>query len=155
MALLIIPVLKRWSRARGPTANFGPEIDQSQHAKSVSHIITWNIPRVTYIFHTLTRALKASVYAKKIQIHVNWHFPRLFHGKATYPMPKSAENFEARKSLGMSQNFGIEKLQNRFDVYMIFVNFRKTFSMFRKSSEFFEKLRKQFKMVLKFSENLR
>ena len=36
--LFIIPVLKRCSRARGPYGYLRPGIDQSQHAKLVSHI---------------------------------------------------------------------------------------------------------------------
>ena len=30
-------------------ATYGPGIDRSQHAKSVSHIITWNMPPITCI----------------------------------------------------------------------------------------------------------
>ena len=39
MALLIIPVLKGDGELEVRTATYGPGIDQSQHAKSVSHII--------------------------------------------------------------------------------------------------------------------
>ena len=44
MALLIIPVLKRYNRElEVRTATYGPGIDQSQHAKSDSHIRNVNI----------------------------------------------------------------------------------------------------------------
>ena len=43
MALLIIPVLKGGRELEVRMATFGPGIDQSQHAKSVSHITITNI----------------------------------------------------------------------------------------------------------------
>ena len=42
MALLIIPVLKGDRELEVRTAAYGPGIDQSQHAKSVSHIVIFN-----------------------------------------------------------------------------------------------------------------
>ena len=44
MALLIIPSLKGDPELEVRTATYGPGIDQSQHAKSVSHIIIIIIP---------------------------------------------------------------------------------------------------------------
>ena len=43
MASLIIPVLKRDRELEVRTATYGAGIDQSQHAKSVSHIIKIDI----------------------------------------------------------------------------------------------------------------
>ena len=43
MALLIIRILKGDPELEVRTATYGPGIDQSQHAKSVSHIITFII----------------------------------------------------------------------------------------------------------------
>ena len=43
MALLIIPVLKSDRELEVRTATYGSGTDQSQHAKSVSHIIKYNI----------------------------------------------------------------------------------------------------------------
>ena len=43
MALLIIRILKGDPELEVRTATYGPGIDQSQHGKSVSHIITFII----------------------------------------------------------------------------------------------------------------
>ena len=45
MALLIIPVLKGDGELEVRTATYGPGIDQSQYAKSVSHIIKYGTGR--------------------------------------------------------------------------------------------------------------
>ena len=49
MALLIIPVLKGDRELEVRTATYGPGIDQSQHANSVSHIIIGLIVKVSRI----------------------------------------------------------------------------------------------------------
>ena len=54
MALLIIPVFYRELEVR--TATYGPGIDQSQHAKSVSHII--NIYILRYIIIIIITVVK-------------------------------------------------------------------------------------------------
>ena len=58
MALLIIPVLNGDRELEVHTATYGPGIDQSQHAKSVSHIIMYfTLPSTLLycfvLYHTL------------------------------------------------------------------------------------------------------
>ena len=62
MALLIIPDRELEVR----TATYGPEIDQSQHAKSVSHII------ITVMFENILRTFEVEI----LKIFKNIQFKR-------------------------------------------------------------------------------
>ena len=62
MALLIIPDREQEVR----TATYGPEIDQSQHAKSVSHII------ITVMFENILRTFVVEI----LKIFKNVQFKR-------------------------------------------------------------------------------
>ena len=67
MALVIIPVLKR-RELEVRTATYGSGIDQSQHAKSVSHIITLDTYCLVGCIACSRHVVNAAQYSSPVRV---------------------------------------------------------------------------------------